>query len=65
MKNNNVFYYLGLLGQVGIIIMANILVCVLAYKLIEKFIGQNPLLFIALVILGVFSGFYSIYKLLF
>lgn len=65
MKDKNVFYYFALLGQVGLILIINILICVGVYKLAERFTGQNPILFIGLVILGVFSGFYSVYKMLF
>jgi len=63
MKNN--FYYFSLLGQLGLIIIINIGVCVGIYKIVEKFTKKNTFLFIVFLILGIASGFYSAYKLLF
>ncbi|OQY08637.1 MAG: hypothetical protein B6I28_04575 [Fusobacteriia bacterium 4572_132] len=63
MKNN--FYYFSLLGQLGLIITINIGVCIGIYKLIEKFMMKSTFLFIFFLILGIASGFYSAYKLLF
>ena len=62
--DKSIFYYFGLLGQLGITMMVNILVCIGLYKLIERFTGRNGFIFIILVLLGVVSGFVSIYRMI-
>lgn len=54
--------YLALLGNLGFIIIWNILISVILYKIYEWLFGFSSLVFIVLIILGVISGFYSIYK---
>ncbi|MFR1675474.1 MAG: AtpZ/AtpI family protein [Fusobacterium sp.] len=56
--------YLALLGHLGFVIMGNILVCIFIYKLIEKYFFKSTMLFIFLLLLGVASGFYNVYKLI-
>ena len=57
------FKYFALLGNLGFIIVGNILVSIIIYKyVVAKYICDNPIIFILFVILGVVSGFYSVYK---
>ncbi len=57
------FKYLSLLGTLGFIIMGNILVSLALYKyVIARYIYDNPVLFIIFLLLGVASGFYSVYQ---
>lgn len=60
----DVFYYLGLLGQLGFTIVGTIIFFIVIYKSIAKFTGENTLLFFLFVIGGVFYGFYNAYKLI-
>lgn len=60
--NKDLLKYLSLLGNLGFIIMSNILVAILFYKIYEWLFGFSSILFIVFVILGIVSGFYSIYK---
>ena len=61
--NKDFFKYLSLLGTLGFIIIGNILVFVAIYKyIIAKYICENPVIFIIFLLLGVVSGFYSIYQ---
>lgn len=57
------FKYLSLLGTLGFIIMENILVSLVLYKyVIARYIYDSPVLFIIFLLLGVASGFYSVYQ---
>lgn len=57
------FKYFSLLGTLGFIIIGNILVSLAIYKyIIAKYIYESPILFIIFLILGVISGFYSVYN---
>lgn len=57
------FKYLSLLGTLGFIIMGNILVSLALYRyIIAKYIYESPVLFIIFLLLGVLSGFYSVYQ---
>lgn len=51
-----------LLGYISLILVGNILVYVYIYKVIEKYFFRSNLLFIFMIILGVVSGFYGVYK---
>lgn len=64
MKENSPLKYLILLSQIGILIVSNIFVVVVIYKLVEKFFGENGLLFILFLMIGFISGFYSVYRLI-
>ncbi len=65
-KNNSIFYYFSLIGQLGLLMIVNMLLFVFLYKfLISKYIIENALVFIFFVIMGVVSGFYSVLKLIF
>ena len=57
------FKYLSLLGTLGFIIMGNILVSLALYKyVIARYIYDSSVLFIIFLLLGVASGFYSVYQ---
>lgn len=62
--NKDFFKYFELLGTLGFTIMGNILVALGIYKLIEKFLFKSDLLFILFLLLGVASGFYSVYMMI-
>lgn len=59
-----VAYAFSLLSYLGIVMIGNILVCIGIYKLIEKYYKESTFLFIIFILLGVASGFFSIYKLI-
>ena len=56
--------YAALLGHLGFVIMGNLLVAVFIYKMVEKYFFKSTLLFILLLLLGIASGFYNVYKLI-
>lgn len=57
------FKYFALLGNLGFTIIGNILMAILIYKyVIAKYIYDSPILFIIFLLLGIASGFYSVYK---
>ncbi|MCI6151735.1 AtpZ/AtpI family protein [Fusobacterium perfoetens] len=60
--NKDFFRYFALLGTLGFVIIGNILVSLSIYFLIQKFFFESHLLFIIFLLLGVVSGFYSVYK---
>lgn len=62
--NKDVIYAFSLLGYLSLVMIGNILVCIVLYKLIERYIFKSTILFIILVLVGVVSGFYSCYKLI-
>ncbi len=62
--NKEMLKYISLLGNLGFIIMSNILVSVFLYKLYERIFGFNSLVFIIFIIFGIISAFYNIYKLI-
>ena len=60
--DRDLFKYLSLLGTLGFIIMGNILVSLLYKYVIARYIYDSPVLFIIFLLLGVASGFYSVYQ---
>ena len=62
--NKEILKYLSLLGNLGFIVMSNILVSIFLYKLYERFFGFNSLIFIIFILFGIISAFYNIYKLI-
>lgn len=57
------FKYLSLLGTLGFIIIGNMLVSLAIYKyIIARYIYESPILFIIFLLLGIASGFYSVYQ---
>lgn len=59
--NKDVIHAISLLSYLGFLIVGNILLYIGIYKLIEKYLFKSTILFIILVIIGVISGFYSVY----
>lgn len=51
-----------LLGYISLILVGNILVYVYIYKVIERYLFRSNILFIFMIVLGVVSGFYGVYK---
>jgi len=63
-KYSDFMYYASLLGYLGFVMVFNILFFVFIYKMIEKYFFSSTILFIALLLVGIFSGFYNSYKLI-
>lgn len=64
-KNRNIFYYFGLLTQIGLTVIFSILFFVMIYKfLFEKKKSDNPIFFILFILMGVFGGFISVWKMI-
>ena len=64
-KNRNIFYYFGLLTQIGLTVIFSILFFVMIHKLLfEKNISDNPIFFILFILMGVFGGFISVWKMI-
>lgn len=60
--NKDLLKYLALFGNLGFIVMYNILLWVAFYKLYERFVGFSSLVFIIFIFIGIVSAFYNIYK---
>ena len=59
------FKYMSLLGTLGLTIVGNILVSLVLYKyIIAKYVYKSDILFILFLLLGIFSGFYNVYKMI-
>jgi F0F1-type ATP synthase assembly protein I len=63
--NKEFFHYFSLLGYLGFFFLLNILIFLGMYKLIEKYLFKSDLLFIIFLLVGIISGFYNAYKLIF
>ena len=64
-KNRNIFYYFSLLTQIGLTVILSILFFVMIHKLLfEKYISDNPIFFILFILMGVFGGFISVWKMI-
>lgn len=61
---NEIMYYISLLGYLGFVMVFNIFFFVIIYKILEKFFISSNILFIIFIIIGIFSGFYNVYKLI-
>ena len=48
--NKEILKYLSLLGNLGFIVMSNILVSIFLYKVYERFFGFNSLIFIIFIL---------------
>ncbi|MGL4253213.1 MAG: AtpZ/AtpI family protein [Fusobacteriaceae bacterium] len=57
-------YSFSLLGYLGFILIGNILFFIFIYKIIEKYLFSNTILFIIFLLIGIFSGFYNVYKVI-
>lgn len=60
--NKDLLKYLALFGNLGFIVMYNVLLWVAFYKLYERFVGFSSLVFIIFIFIGIVSAFYNIYK---
>lgn len=63
-KYNEFMYYASLLGYLGFVMIFNILIFIFIYKMIEKYFFSNTFLFIVLMLVGIFSGFYNVFRLI-
>lgn len=64
-ENRSLFYYFGLLGQIGLTFILNVLAFLFLYKYVFlRFFGDSPLVFILFILIGVVSGFVSVYRLI-
>ena len=70
MKNNiffdkNIIKSFSLLGYLSFLLIGNVLIYVYMYKFCEKYLNiRNQGLFIVFLIIGIISGFYSVYKVI-
>lgn len=62
--NKDVIRAISIFGNVGLTMIINIFVCIGIYKIIEIYFFKSTILFIILLLLGIVSGFYSVYKLI-
>ena len=63
-KYGEFVYYASLLGYLGFVMVFNILFFVFIYKVIEKYFFSSTVLFVILLLVGIFSGFYNVFKLI-
>jgi len=63
-KYNEFIYYASLLGYLGFVMIFNILFFVFIYKVIEKYFFSSTVLFVILLLIGIFSAFYNVFKLI-
>ena len=63
-KDKNVMKYLTLMGQVGLVMVLSILFSFLVFYYLGKKLNILEFAMPFGILLGVFSGFYSVYKLL-
>ena len=63
-KYSEFMYYVSLLGYLGFVMVFNILFFVFIYKVIEKYFFSSTVLFVVLLLIGIFSGFYNVFKLI-
>ena len=63
-KYNEFMYYASLLGYLGFVMIFNILIFIFIYKMIEKYFFSSTFLFIVLMLVGIFSGFYNVFRLI-
>ncbi|MGL4403972.1 MAG: AtpZ/AtpI family protein [Fusobacteriaceae bacterium] len=62
--DREIMYSFSLLGYLGFILIGNILFFIFIYKIIEKYLFSNTILFIIFLLIGIFSGFYNVYKVI-
>ncbi len=59
-----IFKYFSLLGQIGFIIALNLIFSIFVYKCFEKYFCENVFVLMLCIIVGIFNGFYRVYKLI-
>ncbi len=62
--NKDFFKYFALLGQIGFIISLNIIFSIFIYKIFEKYFFENTFILVLCIFVGIFNGFYRVYKLI-
>lgn len=55
-------YALSLLSYLGFLFVGNLLFFLFIYKIIEKHLFKSTVLLVVLLILGIISGFYTVYR---
>lgn len=64
-KEKSIYYYFGLLGQIGFTVIFSILFFVIIHRvLFAKYISENPIFFILFIFMGVAGGFISVWKMI-
>ncbi|MFP4661383.1 MAG: AtpZ/AtpI family protein [Halanaerobiales bacterium] len=63
-KKDNIFQTIGLLTQLGILMIVSIGIGYWFGSLIDNFIGESIIFRLVGILLGVISGFYSNYRLI-
>lgn len=64
MKNREIFYYLGLVTQLGLVVVFWILIGLfIGLFLDRRFVGQG-LWLVIFILLGIAAGFYNAYRLI-
>lgn len=59
-----IFYYLGLVSQLGLTIVCSILIGFGLGYFLDKKLGAGGLILILFILIGIGAGFYSAYKLI-
>lgn len=59
------FKSFSLLTQIGLTMAINIFVPIYLYRLFEKYFFKSFIFLIIMILLGIFNGFYSLYKIIF
>lgn len=59
-----IFYYLGLVTQLGLIVVCSILIGFAVGCFLDKKLGSGGLILIPFILIGVGAGFFSAYKLI-
>ncbi len=64
-EDRSIFYYFGLLGQIGLTFILNVLAFMFLYKyVVARYIFESQIIFILFILAGVASGFISVYRLI-
>ena len=63
--NKDFFRYLVLFSEIGITMFLNIFLPIYFYNLFEKYFFKSFIFLIFMIILGIFNGFYSLYRIIF
>lgn len=64
MSKDNLFYYLGLITQLGIVIFVSLFIGLLVGMFLDRIFGLKGLFTIACLIFGVIGGFKAAYELI-
>ncbi|MFH1848348.1 MAG: AtpZ/AtpI family protein [Candidatus Omnitrophota bacterium] len=61
-RQQNIFYYLQLITQIGLTIVIPIILGILAGVYMDKRLGLKGIFTVAFLLIGIAGGFYSAYK---